>query len=285
MRNGVFFALLSLCFAGVIDVFYKKYSGKERSRGMLILGIGVVWAVLQWITFKISVGGFSPDAVSIGFGLLAGAVLVVSNVLLVESFTHIDVGLGSTIYRLNTIGVVLLSFFFLAEPLPAMKITGILLGLASVCFLYQRSHRSVTTTHYALFFGLAVLASCMRALYGVTTKEAMLVHAEPQLMLLIIALFWIAGGGAYALCKEKRFRFTRKKIAYSILCGLLVYGIANFLMLAVKYGQASIVIPIANMSFIVALIISVMTGMEKMTWRKGVAITLAVASIISLSLG
>ena len=30
----------------------------------------------------------------------------------------------------------------------------------------------------------------------------------------------------------------------------------NFLMLAIKYGQASIVIPIANMSFMVALFVS-----------------------------
>jgi len=47
MTNAVIFALLSLCFAGLNDVAFKRYSAKDRSRGMLVFGIGLVWALLQ----------------------------------------------------------------------------------------------------------------------------------------------------------------------------------------------------------------------------------------------
>ena len=284
MNDAVFFAVLSLCFAGVNDIFFKKYSRKDRSRGMFVLGIGVVWAILQGVAFEMRTGGFTCDGSDISFGLLAGAFLFVSNILLLESFTHIDISLGSTIYRLNTVIVVLLAVFLLDESLSAMKVLGILCGVISIMFLYQRPDSRVRTSNYPLFFWMAVSAACMRALYGVTTKSALLHHAEAQPMLFVIALSWIVGGAAYALIKEKRFRLTRKKLIYSLISGVLVFAIANFLMLAVELGEASVVIPVANMSFVVALIISLGLGMEKLTLKKGTAMIFAVASIISLSL-
>ena len=51
---------------------------------------------------------------TVGYGLIAGPVLALANILLIESLAHLDVSLGSTIYSLNTIGFVVLSF-----PLPA----------------------------------------------------------------------------------------------------------------------------------------------------------------------
>ncbi len=50
----------------------------------------------------------------VGYGLIAGPMLVLANILLIESVAHLDISLGSTIYKLNTIGFVVLSF-----PLPA----------------------------------------------------------------------------------------------------------------------------------------------------------------------
>ena len=113
IQSGIIFALLSLLFAGVNDVIFKKYSNKDRSRGMYVFGIGIIWTVLQIIVLNIQEISFSYDFVSISYGLTAGLLLTISNILLLESLTNIDVSLGSTIYRLNTVGVVILSFFVL----------------------------------------------------------------------------------------------------------------------------------------------------------------------------
>ncbi|MCH8142732.1 MAG: hypothetical protein IH908_14170, partial [Proteobacteria bacterium] len=84
---------------------------------MYVFGIGVVWTVLQVIVFGTQGTPLTFDQNTLLFGLTAGVLLAIANILLIESLTHIDVSLGSTIYRLNTIGVVLLSFWFLSEPL------------------------------------------------------------------------------------------------------------------------------------------------------------------------
>jgi len=53
MQSGVLFAVLSLVFAGLNDVVFKRYSSKVRSRGIYIFGTGIVWTFLQTIAFVI----------------------------------------------------------------------------------------------------------------------------------------------------------------------------------------------------------------------------------------
>lgn len=283
MNYGILFAILSLLFAGINDVIFKKYSRKDRSRGMYIFGVGVIWTALQGITFKLGGIPLVFNSSTITFGLMAGVFLTLSNILLLESFTHLDVSFGSTIYRLNTIGVVILSYFFLNEPFGMFKALGILFGIIGVLLLYKKEGFSGKGSVFLLFCGIAVVASFFRASYGVSTKAGILQNADTNAMLLIISSSWIVGGALYAKFREHRFRFTRKKILYSILSGFLVFAIANFLMLSVKHGQASIVIPVANMSFIVALLFARTLKMEELTLRKMLAIACAVVSIILLS--
>ena len=283
MKSGIIFALLSLIFAGVNDVVFKKYSRKERSRGMYVFGIGIIWTVLQIVSLNIQNISFSYDFVSISYGLIAGLLLTVSNILLLESLTHIDVSLGSTIYRLNTVGVVILSFFVLHEPLGVFKIIGIICGLIAVLILFNKEKNTFQNINFTSFFLIAVAASLIRATYGIVAKMGISSNAEPNIMLLLIALSWIIGGAFYAKLRENRFRITRKKILYSIISGILVFLIVNFLMLALEHGQASIVIPIANMSFVFALLISITLKMELLTLRKCCAVGFAVTSIILLA--
>jgi drug/metabolite transporter (DMT)-like permease len=283
MKAGITFALMSLVIAGLNDVVFKRYSLKDRSRGMYIFGIGVIWTLLQAGHTVMSDTPLQWSPATIGFGLAAGILLTLSNILLLESFTHIAVSFGSTIYRLNTIGVVLLSTSILGENLPLFKIVGILLGLAAVSLLYHRDTGHTHDRTFILFAGLAVIASLLRACYGVVSKAGLTQHADGGAMLLLIALCWIIGGACYAKLQEKRIRFTGKKMVYSLISGVLVFLIVNFLMLALKHEEASIVIPIANMSFIVALLVSTVLKMEKLTARKLFALGCAAVAIVLLA--
>jgi drug/metabolite transporter (DMT)-like permease len=283
LHISVIFALLSLFFAGLNDVFFKKYAQKERSRGMYVLGIGIIWTVLQVFTFILKDVPFALDSITFTYGLTAGLFLTLSNILLLHSLTRINISLGSTIYRLNTIGVVILSFFVLHEPFGPIKFIGVTFGIVAVLFLYQKRDNTNHINYPLSFFWAVIIASIFRATYGVVAKAGILAEADPELMLLLISSSWIFGGACYAKYREKRFRFTRKKAAYSILSGILVFLIVNFLMLAIEHGQASVVIPIANMSFVIALFISVILRMERLTLRKCCAIGSAAVSIILLA--
>jgi len=284
ITSAITFALLSLLFAGFNDVLFKRYASQDRSRGAYVFGIGVVWGLLQLGYASIQGSDITLDSTSLMYGLAAGLVVTVSNLLLLESLTHIDASLGSTVYRLNTVGVVILALLFLNEDLDGLKALGIGLGVAAVALLYHPGgHGEARGSRFTVFFALVVLASLLRAVYGVLSKAGLNAGADLQTMLILAALCWIGGGYLYARLREKRFRLTRKKLLYASISGVLVFLIVNFLLLAIETGQASIVIPIANMSFVIALIVSVALGMERLNAAKLAAVAMAIGSIAVLA--
>jgi len=286
LSRAILFALLSLFFAGLLDVVYKRYSRKERSRGTYVFGIGVVWCVLQTAALAMGEEVLIVDATSIRYGLFAGLCLTLSNLLLLESLTHINISLGSTVYRLNTIGVVVMAFLFLGEALGGIKLLGVGLGIVAVGLLYRPDPTAMSEENrgrFLPFFLMAVAASLFRAGYGVITRGGIVHQADPQTMLLLCALSWIVGGAIYARLREGRFRLTKKKVGYALVSGVLVFLVVDFLMLAVKYGEASIVIPIANMSFVMAMLLSVLLRFEPFSLRKGVAMVVACLAIATLT--
>ena len=283
--SAVGFALLSLLFAGLIDVAYKLYSRKERSRGMYLLGMGLVWGLLQLLALRIQGQSLAMDASTVGFGVAAGLMVTLSNLLLIESLTHLNVSLGSTIYRLNTIGVVILSFLFLGEHIGSIKLLGVGTGIFAALLLYQYRRGEPGPTILSTFFWVAVFASLLRAGFGVTSKAGLAQGASASTMLLIAAACWVIGGFFYALLRERRVRITRKKLVYSAVSGILVFLIVNTLILALERGEASVVVPIANLSFVVALTVSVLTKMERLSLRKATAVACAALAIFLLSHG
>ncbi len=285
ITSAITFALLSLLFAGFNDVLFKRYASQDRSRGAYGFGIGVGWGLLQLGYAGVLDSSISLSSASLMYGLGAGLLVTASNLLLLESLTHIDASLGSTVYRLNTVGVVILALIFLNEDMDWLKAMGIALGLAAVILLYHPGgHGEARGSRFALFFALVVLASLLRAVYGVVSKAGLNAGADLQTMLMLAALCWIGGGYLYARLREKRFRLTPKKLLYAGMSGVLVFLIVNFLLLAIETGQASIVIPIANMSFVIALTLSVALGMERLSAAKVVAVILATGSIIVLAI-
>jgi drug/metabolite transporter (DMT)-like permease len=284
LSAAVAFALASLLCAGVTDVVHKRYSTRDRSRGLYVLGIGIAWTVMQVVVVAMSGRALRMDAATLAFGLAAGTIVASANTLLIESLTHVDVGLGSTIYRLNTIAVVVMAVVLLGEPLTGVKATGILLGIAAVFLLFEREHsHEEARARFVLFFGLAVLASLLRASFGILSKVAVASGVDPAEMLLVNAPVWIAVGAVYARARGERIAVDRATLGYGIASGALICGVANFLLLALEGGEASVVVPIANMSFLVALLISAALGMERFTARKAAAVALAVLAIVVLS--
>ena len=283
MTYAIFFALVSLAAAGCLDVTFRRFSLKERSRGMYVFGCGFVWLVLQLTFFTITDAQICLDEGTILYGLITGALLVLANILLIESLTGLDVSLGSMIYRLNTIGVVAISFMLLAEDVGFFKLLGIGIGVAAVLILYRRADGGDTVPIPVLFFVMAIAASAFRAIYGVASKVALEQGAAAEGLLVIAAISWIVGGFAYAAFREKRVRITGKKAAYAVVSGTLAFAVVNALIEALKNGEASVVVPIANLSFAVAMLLSVFLGMEQLSSRKYIAIGCAALSVFLMA--
>ena len=281
--TAIGYASLSLLFAAGLDLSFKRYANVPRSRGMYVAGIGVVWGLLQLVVAEPDSLALPTDTLAVVLCLTAALCVTASNLLLIESLTHVDVSLGSTVYRLNTVGVVVLSYLFLGELLETSKLTAIALGVCAAMLLYGSPAGTTSRALHNTFFWLVVLASALRASFGVLSKAALTYGVNQSTLLLAGALSWVIGGVLYAWLREHRIRVTPAKLGYSALSGTLVFLVVNTLILGLKVGDASTVIPIANLSFVVVLVVSVALRMELLTGRKALALTFAGACIWIMS--
>ncbi|MFT5446102.1 MAG: drug/metabolite transporter (DMT)-like permease [Gammaproteobacteria bacterium] len=281
--TAIGFACLSLLFAAALDLSFNQYANAPRSRGMYVAGIGLVWGVLQLLFADLDLLSWPTDSVALGFCVAAGLCVAVANLLLIESLSHVDVSLGSTVYRLNTVGVVLLSFLLLGEPLGMAKLTAIALGVSAAVLLYGAPAGATTRALHNAFFWLVVLASALRACFGILSKAALTYGVNQSTLLLAGAVSWIIGGLLYAWLRERRVKITVTKLGYSAVSGTLVFLVVNTLILGLQKGDASTVIPIANLSFVLVLIVSIALRMEVLTRRKACALVLAIACIWMMS--
>jgi drug/metabolite transporter (DMT)-like permease len=271
--------------AGLNDLVFKQYVTGERSKGAYIALIGAIWALFFYAMGSVS-GGMRFDHDSVFYGLISGAVTIIANILLLEGFRGVDASVGSTIYRLNFVVVVFLAPFFLAEQLTLRKLVGVAFAIASV-FLMSWSHDSKpgpwgrTVPFFVL---LVIMASILRGLMGFFYKVGTMHGVDVNAFLFINALFWVVGGPIYSVIFERGLRIDRSVILYGIISGLLVVGIASFLFLSVKAGEAIIAVPIAQLSFIVTAVLSVWFLKEAVTRQKVLGIFCAVVTLLILSL-
>jgi len=284
MQNtAIYFALLSLIFGGLNEIVFKRYSARERSRGMMISGVGLVWCLLLSLDVHLRGDTILFNQPTWFYGLVAGISVAIANILLLESLRYMEVSLGSTIYRLNTIAVVILSIIFLNESLSGFKLTGVGCGLVAVLLLYH--HQNSTASNRMLKTGLilVIVGALLRAVYSVVTKAGLSAEADANGLILISSICWIVSGLLYAVLIEHRYSITRSKVSYSLVSGLIIYGIVKTLVIALSLGEASVVVTIANMSFLVVLFVALVTKMEVLSLKKASAMVFAVSSILLLT--
>jgi drug/metabolite transporter (DMT)-like permease len=278
----IIFALCCLFFSALNDFVFKLYARKERSRGAYISVIGIVWFGLFCLFLDFN---FEHWQVTLTWGLISGVLSVVANILLVEAMTSQDAGVCSTIYRLNLVVVALGAFLLLGESLTWWKVIGVLLAVVAV-FLFLRSDGN--TPHVVLRKGitLVVSAALLRAGMGLSYKQAFLEEADRSGLITINGFLWIVGGTAYAFIREKKGGFSsRKSWGYGILSGILICGIVFFMALALQYGEAGVVLPIAQMSFLVTFVLGVFFLKESLSRRKLLGIGAGILCVGVMSAG
>lgn len=283
MNLSIIFALGSMFCAGVNDLIFKRYVSKVRSKGIYLSMIGIVWALIFYAV-SLASGGLVFNAQTVIYGVICGFFSIAAQVFFLKSLQRLDVAVGSTIYRLNFILVIILALIFLGEMLTPATLAGSLLAIGSVLILsMSNGSQKVHHVYKPSFLYLAIFASLLRGLMGFFYKVALNHNVEINTFLFVNALLWIMGGFIYAVFFERKLSITRKITLYSVISGLLVTRIVLFLTLALKSGEAIIVVTITQMSVIISGALSVWFLKEKVTFVKTMGALLALGAICLLA--
>jgi drug/metabolite transporter (DMT)-like permease len=274
---------LSCCFcAAVNDLVFRLYARKKRSRGAYVLIIGIIWT----LSFLAVPKSLSVNwQTTIIWGVISGILSVSANIMLIEGMSHNDAGICATIYRLNLVVVVIGAFLLLDERLNITKILGIAFAVAAVLLFYLDGQQNSVRSKVKLGFYLVAFAALMRAGMGLSYKYALLNGTDRNILLVINGLFWIIGGTLYMFFKERKIssKFNIKSWNYGILSGLLICGIVLFMALALQHGEATTVLPLAQMSFLGTSGLGIVFLRERLGRKKVFGIIAGVLCIIFMS--
>ena len=279
--TGITFALCCVLCSALNDFIFKLYAVNSKKRGILIFWIGIIMTLAL---FRMPPAGMNYQS-TIFYGLLSGFFSVVANILLIEGMTHQSAGFSSLIYRLNLIPTVLAGLLILNESLNRIQWIGIISALAAIT-LFGIADSKTNRWSKAARTGMimVIIAALLRAAMGITYKYGFLHQADRNWVIWLNGICWIAGGILYGLLREKDYNFFNKTtLKYGFFSGILVIGIVFFMALSVFYGEASIVLPIAQMSFPITFLLGYFILKEKCNRFHIISLLLAIAAVILLA--
>lgn len=279
--TGITFALCCVLCSALNDFIFKLYAVNSKKRGILIFWIGIIMTLAL---FRMPPAGMNYQS-TIFYGLLSGFFSVVANILLIEGMTHQSAGFSSLIYRLNLIPTVLAGLLILNESLTRIQWLGIISALAAIT-LFGIADSKTNRWSKAARTGMimVIIAALLRAAMGITYKYGFLHQADRNWVIWLNGICWIAGGILYGLLREKDYNFFNKTtLKYGFFSGILVIGIVFFMALSVFYGEASIVLPIAQMSFPITFLLGYFILKEKCNRFHIISLLLAIAAVILLA--
>ena len=279
---AILLALGCLVCSALNDFLFKLFAGRQGPRGMFITVIGCVWLLAL---LGMPVEWERNAGATVLWGMVSGFFSLTANLLLIEAMRRQSAGICSTIYRLNLVAVVIGACWLLGETLTAVQSCGVVCAAATVCCFLSWG-KSGGGRAAGLGFWLVLVASLLRAGMGLSYKYGFLQGADPNGVVLLNSLFWIVGGAAYSFCREGRpgRKPDWRLLGFGVLSGILVTGIVFFMAAALRCGKASVVLPIAQMSFLGTLGLSAAILKERLDWRKCAGIGSGVLAILFLSI-
>ena len=309
---AVLLAFCCLGFAAFNDFVFKLFARKPRSRGIFIFAVGVVLTALL-VALSVLIMIFQPDwwndywwnenwKTTLFWGVVCGFCSVVGNIFLIESMSRLSAGVCSTVYRLNLALVIPLAVIIFNESPLWYQWVGVALALAAVVAFMPVGEKKIVgrKSDYIML----IVAMMLRAGMGIAYKFAFdKADAAKSGVQIVNGLAWVIGGIVYYLLREKAaFRFREslkikvtdvgdlaelrvaKVLGYGVFSGVLVTGIIYFMAESLAIGDASIVLPIQQMSFLATFFLGVFFLKEKITLRKLAALACGVIALLLLSI-
>ena len=287
MTAAVYWAFACMMFAAGNDLLFKFFAGKNRGNGFFVSFVGTVWLI---VTLAFALASPTPESwkQTLIWGAVSGLFSLGGNVLMLEAMRTLDAGVCSTIYRLNLVPVTIGAALLLGENITLQKYIGIAFACAAVCAFLPRNGGALRSK-LGWAFVIMIIASLMRAAMGLSYRYGFQHGASEKYVVVVNSLFWVFGGVLYAFWRERSLMPYSKQdwknlIFIGSCSGALVTGIVVTMAMATKLGNASVVLPISQMSFLVTGAMGIWLLKEKLTWSKALAFVMGVAAVLLLSI-
>ena len=219
------------------------------------------------------------------WGSLAGVFIFIGFHYFIRSLITGSVSTNASIFRMNFIVTVILVVILLGEPLTASKIVGLALSLLAAWLLLGAGDNAERTPNKARRSSLVqvVIATLAFGTSNFFHTVGLRHGAVPETLAVAQAALFMPIATVVVYFTDRTLRAPPVTFGYGAVAAIILLGATIFLLRGVADGQASVLVPIAQMGFIIAALLGIFILCERVTIRKAVGLVSALAALAVLA--
>jgi drug/metabolite transporter (DMT)-like permease len=281
MNEPVLYALAAMTCFGLCDFIYKRAAAVGTSHFLMVQS----WFFFPLVTvYALGTGRLVPVPAAL-WGLLAGLFVFFGLFYFARSLNAGSVSTNASIFRMNFIVTVLLAAAVLGEPLTGRKFLGIALAAVAAWLLLGAGSKSslgqsdverrslIDAAAATVTFGAGNFFQTIGLRHG-ALPETLAVAQSAGFLPLATAAVLLARGAPKT--RDGAYR-------YAAAAAAVLVGATIFLLNGLARGQASTVVPVAQMGFMIAALLGIFVLRERVTIRKAAGLGTALAAFAVLA--
>ena len=288
MTAAIAFAFAALVFNGFTDFAFKQAAGGSARGDYKMHHYIVAQSVLFWLT--IFIYGLVTGELKLGphvwLGLLAGCFMFVGFNCFAWSLQDGNVSVNGPIFRLNFLVTAGLAMMLLGEPPLPWKLGGLALALFAIWLLVGAGGGTSlgTSARAKRSLLLAVTATLALGAGNTIHKIGLTWGGTPATQLVSHSFVYLLLSTIVSIRQDGRLMLPGK--VWPIALWGAITGATGFIcmMRGLTMGQASVIVPIAQMGLVVSAALGIAVLGEKLTGRKLAGLAAAVAALGALAI-
>jgi drug/metabolite transporter (DMT)-like permease len=213
--------------------------------------------------------------------MLAGVLVFVALYNFARSLKTGAVSIVVPVYRLSFAITVVLAVWLLDEPLTGWKIAGLAASLVAVWLLLGGTAPAARASGPAV--ARVLVATLAMGVVSLVYKFGTNAGGSPATILAGQAAVFLPLTIVFALIRDRGFRPPPGAWRYSATAALLFLSGLILLITGLQRGQASVLVPVAQLSFVVTVGLGLVFMRETLTRRKALGLAFAVAALVCLT--
>jgi drug/metabolite transporter (DMT)-like permease len=278
MTPGLGFALGAMLCFGIGDLVYKRAATTGVPSHQFIMMQS--WIYCPGITLYAWLSGTLHLGTAALWGGLAGLCSLIGFYNFARSLLDGAVSTNAPIFRLNFTLTAALAIVLLSEPLTPSKAAALVCSLAAVWLLLAEPGHGRSRSTAASLVRVAI-ATIAVGLANFLLKIGLQQGGTPEAMIAAQAWVFTLLATLFALVAERRIALPVSIWRYAGLAAIVL--VTAFVLLAhgLAVGPASVLVPVAQMSFVLTALLGAVVFRERLGGRK-IAGLLTAAAALSL---
>jgi uncharacterized membrane protein len=279
MNQPIGYAIIAMICYGLSDFIYKRAAAAGIRADRFLAGQAFTFLPLVTLYALASCTlMLTPEAL---WGSLAGAFIFIGFYFFIRSLGAGAVSTNASIFRMNFVVTVFLVIIVLGEPLTAGKVAGLLLALLATWLLVGGAIDASGARAKARRRSLIQVAIATFAFGASTFFHTLgLRHdASPETLAVAQAALFMPLATTVVYLADRQLVPPMPALKYGAAAAIVLFGATIFLLHGIALGQASVLVPIAQMGFIVAALLGIFVLREPVTLRKAIGLASALAAL------